>query len=289
MNTDFGIISNYTSERGFGFVRGLLLGNSSKIFFHIKTINKSDPRLATILASDSFRNDLYFWFETEETPRGTQVRAVLSPEQIRRGIISEPAKIINRIECYWRNLAYKKPSWLDEVTSDLLGEDRADELRLERNHLEAEEQKKRDLKHIENEKKKAIEQEKRELERIEHERKKIIEQEKRQQQRDAERAQEQLEEKEFKNLVNEMKHFGFKHSSQVSSYIVSNRLGYKYKNISGILQMELDGTTWNFKGGFPPKIYAKLCDELGLSNNGTRARAVSFESFGNIEERLHGR
>ena len=53
----------------------------------------------------------------------------------------------------------------------------------------------------------------------------------------------------------------------------------------GILQMELDGTTWNFKGGFPPNIYARVCDELGLSNNGTRARAVAFESFGNIEER----
>ncbi|WP_337077207.1 hypothetical protein [Aeromonas dhakensis] len=82
-----------------------------------------------------------------------------------------------------------------------------------------------------------------------------------------------------------MTKFAFTHSSQVSHYIVSNRLGYKYKNISGVLQMELDGTTWDFKGGFPPKIYAKLCDELGLSNSGTRARAVAFESFGNIEER----
>ena len=113
-----------------------------------------------------------------------------------------------------------------------------------------------------------------------------IEQEKRQRQRDAERVQEQLEEGEFQNLVAEMKQFGFTHSSQVSKYIISNRLGYNYKNISGILQMELDGTTWNFKGGFPPKIYAKLCDELGLSNNGTKARAVAFESFDNIEKRF---
>ena len=97
--------------------------------------------------------------------------------------------------------------------------------------------------------------------------------------------QEQLEEDEFQNLVAEMTQLGFTHSSQVSNHIVSRRLGYKYKNISGILQMELDGTTWNFKGGFPPKIYARLCEELGLSNNGTRARAVAFESFGNIEER----
>lgn len=104
-------------------------------------------------------------------------------------------------------------------------------------------------------------------------------------QHDSEAEQEQIEEQEFQQLVAEIANFGFTNSSQVSNYIVSNRLGYKYKNISGILQMELDGTTWNFKGGFPPKIYAKLCNELGLSNNGTKARAVAFESFGKIEER----
>ncbi len=267
MSTDFGVVSNYISERGFGFVRGLLLGNSSEVFFHIKTIKKTDPQLAERLASDPSSEDLHFWFETEVTPKGTQVRVILSPEQIRRGAITDPTRLIERIEFHWRNFGRQKPSWLDDVTSDLVGRDRADELSLERSRLEAEEQKKR------------------ELERKEFEARAAIEQERRQRQRNAERAQEQLEEDEFQNLVAEMTQLGFTHSSQVSNHIVSRRPGYKYKNISGILQMELDGTTWNFKGGFPPKIYARLCEELGLSNNGTRARAVAFESFGNIEER----
>lgn len=271
MNIDFGVVSKYISERGFGFVRGLLLGNSTEIFFHIKTIKKADPKLATILASDSFGDDLHFWFETEITTKGTQVHTVLSREQIRRGAITESTRIIERVESYWRNIASQEPSWLEDVTLDLLGRNRTDELRLERSHLETEQKKKR------------------EVERKEYEAKVAIEQEERQRQREAKEAQEKLEEDEFQSLVAEMTKFGFTHSSQVSNYIVYNRLGYKYKNISGVLQMELNGTTWNFKGGFPPKIYARLCDELGLSNNGTRARAVAFESFGNIEERLRGR
>lgn len=271
MSIDFGVVSNYISERGFGFVRGLLLGSRTETFFHIKTIKKADPQFATMLASDSSSDDFHFWFETEITTKGTQVRTVLSREQIRCGAINESAKIIERVESYWRNIASQKPSWLEEVTFDLLGGDRADELSIERSHLEAEQKKKR------------------ELERKEYEAKAAIEQEKRQWQREAEEAQKKREKDEFQSLVDEMTKFGFTHSSQVSNYIVSNRLGYKYKNISGVLQMELDGTTWNFKGGFPPKIYARLCGELGLSNNGTRARALSFESFGNIEERRRGR
>lgn len=266
-NVDYGVVNRYFPDKGFGFVRGLLLGNNSEIFFHIKTIKKTDPQLAESLSRDLFGEKLHFWFDTETTSKGIQICTVFSPRQIRQGAASDTSHLIDRIESYWRNLGRQKPSLLDDVTSDLLGQDRTNELNLERRHLESEEQKKR------------------ELERKELEAKTEIERERRQRQHDAERAQEQLEEDEFQNLVAEMMKFGFTHSSQVSNYIVSNRLGYKYKNISGILQMELDGTTWNFKGGFPPKIYARLCDELGLSNNGTRARAVAFESFGNIEER----
>lgn len=267
MSTDFGLVSNYISERGFGFVRGLLLGNSSEVFFHIKTIKKTDPQLAEKLVSDPLSEELKFWFETEVTPKGMQVRITLSPEQVRRGEITDPARLIESVESHWLNLGCQKPSWLDDVTSDLIGRVRANELSLAREHLETEEKKKG------------------ELERKEFEAHAVIEQDKKQKQFDATRTQKKLEDDEFQNLVAEMTQFGFTHSSQVSNYIVSNRLGYKYKNISGILQMELNGTTWSFKGGFPPKIYAKLCEELGLSNNGTRAKALAFESFGNIEER----
>jgi hypothetical protein len=58
-----------------------------------------------------------------------------------------------------------------------------------------------------------------------------------------------------------------------------NQLGYKYKNISGIVQMEKDGNIWDFRGGFPPNIYAKICSKLNLKNEGSHARVVNFNSF----------
>ena len=80
MNIDFGVVSKYFSDKGFGFVRGLLLGNSSETFFHIKTIEKTSSELAERLAGDRFSEDFHFWFETEVTPKGTQVRNILSLE-----------------------------------------------------------------------------------------------------------------------------------------------------------------------------------------------------------------
>lgn len=97
--------------------------------------------------------------------------------------------------------------------------------------------------------------------------------------------QEEIEEKEFKQLVSEMIPYGFNSSAQLSAYIIKNRLGYKYKNISGILEMKLDGDTWNFEGGFPKSVYSKLCKELGLNNQKTRATAGRFQSFQDLESK----
>lgn len=267
MSTDFGKVSDYVSDRGFGFVKGLLLGNHSEVFFHIKTIKKTDSQLAVRLAEEPF-DEYYFWFETETTPKGKQVRAVLTPEQVRRGAIADTSKLVEGVESLWRDTSYKKPIWLDGVTLDLVGQDRAHKLGAERRHLEVEEQKSR------------------EQARKLFEEKQAILKEDRQRKLDVKRAQEEIEEREFQDLVAEMKQLGYTHSSQVSNYIVSNRLGYKYRNISGVLQMALNGTIWNFKGGFPPNIYARLCNELDLSNEGTKAKPIAFESFDSIEERF---
>ncbi len=89
-------------------------------------------------------------------------------------------------------------------------------------------------------------------------------------------------EKEFDNLVDEMSKHGFTHSSQVSAYIVRNQLGHKYRHISGILEMELDGDVWDFDGGFPTDIYAQLCYKLGLQNQGSRATPGRFTPYDDI-------
>ena len=84
---------------------------------------------------------------------------------------------------------------------------------------------------------------------------------------------------EFNQLVAEIQHFGFTESRELSQYIIKNKLGHKYKNISGILEMQKGNDTWNFKGGFPPNIYAMLCEELNFKGQGSEARPVGFTAF----------
>jgi len=84
---------------------------------------------------------------------------------------------------------------------------------------------------------------------------------------------------ELYNLLATMTPLGFTSSKQLSKYIVTQHLARQYPNISGIVRMEQGEREWDFKGGFPPKIYAIVCEELGLRNQGTRARPVGFTSF----------
>lgn len=83
-------------------------------------------------------------------------------------------------------------------------------------------------------------------------------------------------------LISEVKSKGFKYSKELSSYILKNQLKRKYPNISGVVKMEKSGEQWSFPGGFPKKIYAIVCSELGLSDQGTTAKAVGFKSFKNM-------
>jgi hypothetical protein len=92
----------------------------------------------------------------------------------------------------------------------------------------------------------------------------------------------EMAEAEFSQLVEEMSAMGFTHSKQVSAYIVRNKLGHKYKYICGVLEMELDGDVWNFDGGFPPEVYKRLCDALGLKNNGSQAYVRKFTPYEEI-------
>ncbi len=91
---------------------------------------------------------------------------------------------------------------------------------------------------------------------------------------------------ELYKLLDDMLPLGFTRSNQLSNYIVRHKLGHKYPNISGIVRMMVEGTEWDFQGGFPPWIYAIICDELELTNQGTRARAVGFISFKEMQSRV---
>ncbi|WP_291362675.1 cold-shock protein [Acetobacter sp. UBA5411] len=95
-------------------------------------------------------------------------------------------------------------------------------------------------------------------------------------------AQKALEEREFRQLVAELRPLGLRTSKEASYYITKYNLGKKYKNISGVVRMEGNRNQWNFNGGFPPHIYAKLCKELNLTNQNTDARAIGFTPFKNL-------
>lgn len=81
---------------------------------------------------------------------------------------------------------------------------------------------------------------------------------------------------ELYNLINEMRSKNFEYSKYLAKHITINKLGYKYPNISGRVDMEKNGNEWSFDGGFPTKIYAIVCSELGLKNQDSGANVVGF-------------
>lgn len=92
----------------------------------------------------------------------------------------------------------------------------------------------------------------------------------------------QLEIEELYRLVQEIQQRNFQYSSELSRYIANNKLGFKYPNISGIVTMESEATSWKFKGGFPSKIYRLVCTILDLRSNGSYPRATGFKSYASL-------
>lgn len=91
------------------------------------------------------------------------------------------------------------------------------------------------------------------------------------------------EEREVDELVNLFRNMGFSESAQVSRYIRNNKLGYRFQNISGYLELTRDDNgvadSWTFEGGIKPRFYREVCQRLGLTNRGSQARVTGFESY----------
>jgi len=243
---DFGIVNTFT-DKGFGFVSHTFCKHSSEnVFFHINTIKKVSPKLADNLKNTNFIKSIYFWYEFESTEKGEKVVNIFESPNIPAKYKDDLPVFIQKIKEIWKNMIFPLPIWLHEITNDLVENKQVIELSLERDKLEKEQEAQQKIKESKLQKLKV---------------------------------NQKIKEKEFKKLVAEMKPLGITKSQEISLYIKKNRLGYKYKNISGIVKMEQDGNFWNFKEGFPEDIYAKLCKELGLSNQGTSARAVDFKPF----------
>lgn len=179
---------------------------------------------------------------------------------------------------------------MSEVTIGLLGSNRTNELKFKREALIQKRNEEREKQRIEQdrlrmieEEKARIEQEKRAEERKRYEEQRENAEEERKQQQEKKELQQKIEEAEFELLVAEMKPKDFTMSHQVSNYIIRHRLGDKYQNISGVLEMMNGSSSWKFNGGFPPKIYARLCERLYLSNKGTDSKVTGFTSFKDLK------
>ncbi len=264
----FGMVDRYFVARGFGFVKNDLPGERwGSYFFHVTTLEKACPDLALSLGGGA---TVGFWYRLEDTPKGKRALP-LTLEQLHANPASS-LPLATQIEAMWKG--GDTPLWLEAVTRDLLGAERASEII---RHKEEAEESRRKLQALEL----AARLAKRAAEQEERDARKRAEDEKLEAQRRAEEA-------EFDALVAEIRPLGFSHSSQVSKYIVQNSLGYKYKKISGYLTMESGEEKWEFKGGFPPNIYARLCDALALNNYHSGARATQFESFEERKKRMLG-
>ncbi|WP_036486558.1 cold shock domain-containing protein [Myxosarcina sp. GI1] len=261
MTIDFGNIKNYNADRGFGFVGRTFFDPDRKVFFHIKKIKKKHPELAQKLDNKEAFNTVNFWYELETTEKGEQVSKLwLKADNIPQSYTHELCDLIEKVESIWRNVVSQKPSWLDLVTIDLVGNSRKHELSIERDNLEAQH---KAVKEEQRKKAEALRQ--REITRIAEE-----------------HCLEETKAIELHQLITEMRPLGFTNSKQLSNYIVRHQLGYRYPNISGIVIMEDGGEEWEFPGGFPTKIYTIICRELNLDNQRTSARVKNFESFHEI-------
>jgi cold shock CspA family protein len=258
MNIEFGNITSYNPDRGFGFISRTFLNPNQKIFFHIKKIKRRYPQLAQKLDSGEPFKAISCWYEVETTQKGEQMsRLWLNVESIPQSYSPELSGLIQHVETIWKNISSPKPSWLDMVTSELIGVERKNELGIEREKLKTQ------LRNAEEERRKQAEHQQNKG--IELLRKKY------------KLTQDQGD--ELYQLLTQMRPLQFTHSKRLSAYIVRHKLGHKYKKISGVLRMELDGEEWDFHGGFPPEIYKIICMELGLESQNTLARPRNFTSF----------
>lgn len=282
MKIDFGSIKSYNPNRGFGFVTRTFGSSKKTVFFHIRKIKIKHPILAQKLDDGKNIETINFWYEVKKTEKGEEASKLwLNRDEIPQCYTYELSRLTQEVEFIWKNLDSQKPSWLDFVTTELVGVDRRHELSVERDNLERkirrpsaknkilirrlDEFKEKELKEKELKEKELKEKEELSVEELARKYSLSI-----------------VEAEELHELLKEMRPLKFTHSHLLSQYIVKNKLGYKYQNISGIVKMEDKGTSWDFRGGFPPKMYSIICQELKLGNKRTNAKVVEFTSFKNL-------
>ena len=265
MRIDFGKVNRYDAARGFGFVSHTFARSlSNEVFFHIKSVKRTHLELAQALSIYNSYESPFFWYEFANSDKGQQVLKILNPLTVRQNYVENASVFTKIIKNNWIDIETPLSESIKKATFDFLLPDEVRQLTDIREVLE--EEKRTKYKVLEEERNIKYEIQKAESVRLREIANQRV-------------FQEKAEEDEFRQLVAEMLPLRFTTSNQVSKYIINNRLGGKYKHISGILQMERDGNMWAFDGGILPRIYARLCDELELGNQYSEAKPGEFESY----------
>jgi hypothetical protein len=352
MNLYFGIVNEYSTEKGYGFLtHPIYLGPEKKVFFHISNVKRSNAEFAKRLSNYKEKDEIAFWYTTESTNKGEKLQWIINSIDANKHYNNHLPNAYEKIEALWTNTETTFPFWFDEATIGLFGVNLTEQLKRLKSELnqktkdewesklkevdfikiiwdeklEIENQKnivQRELDELRMRIKKHKErflknlQEKKEEEELRTKMKEKAEENKKiadeiirtenikanEEQRNKAQIEDillsnkgtqkenknyqeinikfnDIERNEFELLVAEVQSKGFMKSAEVSNYIVRNRLGEKYQNISGILEMKNSHSSWEFNGGFPPIIYKMLCNRLNLGNNETDSKVVGFKSY----------
>jgi len=89
----------------------------------------------------------------------------------------------------------------------------------------------------------------------------------------------ETEMKELELLISDMKRKRFTYSKELSNYIITNKLGHKYPNISGKLTFQKGRDEWDLDGAFPTEIFNIVKKELGLRTQNSGAIPTKFTPF----------
>jgi len=293
MSLALGKVDKYLSDKGFGFIKPVFMHGKlvESIFFHISTIKNRS--FANKLKSDAYDNYYYFWFDFRQGKKGFEVTTTIKESDIIEQI-NDLEKFTSKLESYWLDISNSTPDWLESASAafdldiEYLTNQRNIKQRETENTKVIEEQNRLRMQGTVTEElheltKKECDDLRNELSALKNK----IEQIKRE--RDSavvkwDRAIANPALFEFELLVSEVESLEMRltKSHEVSNYIVKNRLGDKYQNLAGKLEMENSSNQWIFDGGIDPKHYKALCRRLGLSNKYTDSRVKSFTSYKDI-------
>ena len=136
MSVHFGVVEKYFSEKGFGFITHPLDSKIRKdVFFHIRNIKKSNKIVADKLSSYAPGDNIYFYYEAENTSKGEQVKSILPTDSIGELLKSNLHNLTQTLERIWQDFETPQPVWLCDVTQDIIGTDGLNKLKQERGHL----------------------------------------------------------------------------------------------------------------------------------------------------------